>query len=199
MISQFYPKMEVAVKSYMVKDLMVPLSEYATVTEDATLYEAVLALEEAQENFEDKHTRYRHRAILILKKDGNVVGKLSQLDVLRALEPKYKDMIEGEGLHRFGFTKEFTKSTLEDYHLFANPLDDICRKAGEQNVKNFMYAPTEGEYVSEDVSLETAIHQLIMGNHQSLLVTRDKQIVGILRLTDVFAAIFHKMKQCFAT
>jgi CBS domain-containing protein len=189
MISQFYPKMEVAVKSYMVKDLMVPLSEYATVTEDATLYEAVLALEEAQENFEDKHTRYRHRAILIL----------SQLDVLRALEPKYKDMIEGEGLHRFGFTKEFTKSTLEDYHLFANPLDDICRKAGEQNVKNFMYAPTEGEYVSEDVSLETAIHQLIMGNHQSLLVTRDKQIVGILRLTDVFAAIFHKMKQCFAT
>ena len=41
---------------------MVPLSEYATVTEDANLYEAVLSLEEAQEKFEDKHTRYRHRA-----------------------------------------------------------------------------------------------------------------------------------------
>ena len=37
--------MEVAVKSYSVKELMVPLSEYATVKEDATLYEAVLALE----------------------------------------------------------------------------------------------------------------------------------------------------------
>ncbi len=81
-------------KSYLVKDLMVPLEEYATVTEDATLYEAVLSLEEAQENFEDKHTRYRHRAILILDKDGNVVGKLGQLDVLRALEPKYQDMTE---------------------------------------------------------------------------------------------------------
>ena len=53
-------------KSYSVKDLMVPLSEYATVPEDATLYEAVMSLEEAQEKFEDKHTRYRHRAILIL-------------------------------------------------------------------------------------------------------------------------------------
>jgi CBS domain-containing protein len=199
MILQFYPKMEVAVKSYSVKDLMVPLSEYATVTEDANLYEAVLSLEEAQEKFEDKHTRYRHRGIVILDKDGNVVGKLSQLDVLRALEPKYQEMLQGEGLHRFGFTKKFAKSILEDYHLFANSLDDICRKAGEQNVKEFMYTPTEGEYVSEDASLDVAIHQLIIGHHQSLLVTRDKKIVGILRLTDVFAAVFHKMKECFET
>ena len=184
-------------KSHNVKDLMVPLSEYATVTEDATLYDAVLSLEEAQEKFEDKHTRYRHRAILMLDKNGKVVGKLSQLDVLRALEPKYKDMIEGAGSHRYGFTKKFMKSMLEDYNLFANPLDEICRKAGEQPVKRFMQTPTEGEYVSEDASLEAAIHQLIMGNNQSLLVTRDEKIVGILRLTDVFAAVFHKMKACF--
>jgi CBS domain-containing protein len=188
--------MEVAVKSYSVKDLVVPLSEYATVTEDATLYEAVLSLEEAQEKFEDKHTRYRHRAILILDKDGDVVGKLSQLDVLRALEPKYKDMVQGEGSHRFGFSKHFMKSMLEDYHLFAKPLDDMCRKAGEQNVKKFMSTPTEGEYVSEDASLDVAIHQFITGHHQSLLVTGGEKIVGILRLTDVFAAVFHKMKEC---
>jgi CBS domain-containing protein len=176
---------------------MVPLSEYATVTEDATLYDAVLALEKAQENFEDKHTRYRHRAILMLDKSGNVVGKLSQLDVLRALEPKYQDMIQGHGSQRFGFTKKFMKSMLEDYSLFANPLDDICRKAGEQPVKQFMHTPTEGEFVSEDATLEVAIHQLIMGQHQSLLVTRGEKIAGILRLTDVFAAVFHKMKECF--
>ena len=185
-------------EDYLVKDMMVPLSEYATVHEEATLFEAVLALEEAQENFEDKHTRYRHRAILILDKDGHVVGKLSQLDVLKALEPKYKKMIDGAGLHRYGFTKEFEKSLLEDYHLFASPLDDICRKAGEQNVKEFMYTPTEGEYVSEDATLELAIHQLIVGRHQSLLVTRNEKIVGVLRLTDVFAAVFHKMKECFS-
>ena len=184
-------------KSYTIKDLMVPLSEYATVTEDATLYEAVLSLEAAQEKFEDKHTRYRHRAILILDKDGNVVGKLSQLDVLKALEPKYQDMIQGQGSHRFGFTKKFMQSMLEDYSLFANPLDDICRKAAEQSVKKFMHTPTQGEYASEDASLEVAIHQLIMGHNQSLLVTRKEKIVGILRLTDVFAAVFHKMKACF--
>jgi len=197
MIPQFYPKMEVSVKSYLVKDLMVPLSEYATVAEDATLYQAVLALEKAQENFDDKHTRYSHRAVLILDKDGDVIGKLSQLDVLRALEPKYQKMIQGEGLHRYGFAKEFEQSILEKFGLFAGPLTDICRKAGEKNVKDFMYNPTEGEYVSEDATLELAIHQLIIGHHQSLLVTGRKKIVGILRLTDVFAAVFHKMKECF--
>jgi CBS domain-containing protein len=185
------------VKSYLVKDLMVPLSEYATVTEDATLYEAVLSLEEAQEKFEDKHTRYRHRAIMILDKEGQVVGKLSQLDVLRSLEPKYQKMIQGEGLHRFGFAKEFEQSIFEKFKLFAGPLEEICRKAGEKNVKEFMQTPTEGEYVPEDVSLDVAIHQLVMGHHQSLLVTRGEKIVGVLRLTDVFAAVFHAMKACF--
>jgi len=185
------------VKSYSVKDLMVPLSEYAYVTEGATLYDAVLALEKAQENFEDKHTRYCHRAIVVLGKDGNVVGKLSQLDVLKALEPKYKDMVKGEGSHRYGFTDQFMQSMLEDYQLFADPLSDICCKAGEQNVTNFMSRPTEGEFVSEDASLDIAVHQLILGHHQSLLVTRGDKIVGILRLTDVFASVFHAMKACF--
>jgi CBS domain-containing protein len=176
---------------------MVPLAEYATVSEDATLYEAVLALEKAQESYEDKHTRYRHRAILVLDKDGDVVGKLSQLDVLKALEPKYQGLIESRGAQRFGLTKEFMRSMLQQYNLFAEPLADICRKAGEKNVKKFMYAPGEGEYVTENASMGEAVHQLIMGHHQSLLVTREKKIVGILRLTDVFAAVFHEMKGCF--
>jgi CBS domain-containing protein len=185
------------VKFYSINDLMVPLSEYATVSEDATLYEAVLSLEKAQEKFDDKHTRYSHRAILVLDKGQKVIGKISQLDVLRALEPKYENMIEGKGSHRFGFTKHFMKSIMEDYHLFANPLEDICRKAGEQNVKKFMHTPTAGEYISASATLDEAIHLLIMGSHQSLLVTHDEKIVGILRLTDVFAAVFHTMKGCF--
>ena len=67
----------------MVKDLMVPLSEYAAVSEEATLYDAVLALEEAQAAFDQ--SRYRHRAVLVYDKDKKVVGKVSQLDILRAL------------------------------------------------------------------------------------------------------------------
>ena len=57
-----------------------------------------------------------------------------------------------------------------------------------------MYTPSEGEYVDENTSLREAIHQFVMGHHQSLLVTRKGDIVGILRLTDLFKAIFQVMK-----
>ena len=53
---------------HLVKDLMVPLSEYATVTEGSTLFEAVMALEKAQEEFDSNHSKYHHRAVLVLDK-----------------------------------------------------------------------------------------------------------------------------------
>jgi CBS domain-containing protein len=182
------------VKTYKVKDLMIPLTEYATVDEEATLFDAVTALEKAQLAFD--HSRYQHRAILILDKEGKVVGKLSQIDVLRALEPKYAEMQGSNGLARYGFSRKFMKSMLTQYHLWESPLKNICHKAGEKRVRDFMYTPTEGEYVPEDAMLDEAIHQLVLGQHQSLLVTKDNDIVGILRLTDVFAAVFHVMKEC---
>ena len=181
-------------KSYIVKDLMVPLSEYATVHDDATLYEAVFSLEKAQIEFD--RSRYRHRAILVLNKKNQVVGKISQLDVLKALEPKYNDMLSGHGLHNYGFSSKFVNSILEDYHLFENPMKDICQKAGQQDVKNFMVTPTEGEYVPATATLDMAIHQLILGNHQSLLVTQGSDIIGVLRLTDVFSAVYDTMRAC---
>lgn len=186
-------------KNYSISELMVPLSEYATVSEDATLLEAVMELERAQESFEDKHTRYRHRAILVLDDNGHVIGKISQLDVLRALEPKYDEMLDRQGTARFGFTKRFMSSMMEDYHLFDSPLEDICRKTTGQNVKKYMYQPTEGEYIADDASLADAIHLFVIGHHQSLLVTHGGKIEGILRQTDVFAAVFHMMKECSST
>jgi len=180
---------------FSITELMVPLAEYATVSKDATLFDAVSALEKAQEEFDA--TRYRHRAILVLDPKKQVVGKMSQLDVLRALEPKYEEMLDKSQSHqRFGFTKKFMKSILTQYKMWAIPLDDICKKVGNQTVGKFMRAPSEEELISESATLNEAIHQLVMGNFQSLLVTKDKEIIGILRLTDVFAAVFHIMKAC---
>jgi len=183
------------VKSYKVKDLMVHRSEYAVISEDANLYEAVLALEKAQQAFDQ--TRYQHRAILVEDKDRKIVGKLGQLDILRALEPKYEEMkSDMPGMAKYGFSKKFLLSMLETYGLFGQPLDDICKKAGQEMVAKYMHRPTEGEYINEADSMDKAIHLLVVGHHQSLLVTKDEEIVGLLRLTDVFAAVFHTMKTC---
>jgi CBS domain-containing protein len=177
-----------------VKDLMVPLSGYATVIEDATLGEAVKALKKVQKNVDE--SRDRHRAILITDRKNRIVGKLSQTDVIRALEPKYLKIDSPQSLSRFGFSQDYLKYTLREHHLWENTLDDICKKATDLVVKNFMYTPTEGEFVEEKASINEAIHQLVMGRHQSLLVTRGKDIVGILRLTDVFREISNKISSC---
>ncbi|MFZ7124613.1 MAG: HPP family protein [Desulfobacterales bacterium] len=181
-------------KSYLVKDVMVPLSEYATVSEGATLFEAVLALEKAQEEFD--HTKYRHRGVLVLDDRQRVIGKLSQLDVLRALEPKDDDLSQLRELDRYGFSPRYRRQLRNQKRMESSPLEDLCRKAAGLKVEDFMQAPAEGEYVEWDVSLEMAIHQLVSGDHLSLLATRGEAIVGILRLTDVFAAVFHAMKEC---
>jgi predicted transcriptional regulator len=80
--------------------------------------------------------------------------------------------------------------------LKAAPLKDLCGKASKLRVEDFMQTPSEGEFIEEEASLEMAVMQLVMGHHISLLVTRDKEIIGILRMTDVFAAVFHAMKEC---
>jgi CBS domain-containing protein len=181
-------------KNIKVKDLMVPLAEYATVSEDATLYEAILALEESMEKFTQR--LYKYRAILVLDKNNRVVGKLSQLDVLRGLEPKYAKIGDMKALSRFGFSRDFIKSMLVNYDLWQKPLEDICKKAAQLKVKDIMYTPSEGEYVEEDATLDQAIHQLVLGHHQSLLVTRKKEIIGIFRLSDLFKEIWDQVKAC---
>ena len=179
-----------------VKSLMVPLEEYVVVSEEATLFEAVMALEKAQEQLDRKRYHYLHRAVLVYDKDKRIVGKVSQLDVLRALEPKYRAMSDTGSLSRAGFSPQFLKSMLEAHSLWDRPLKDICGKGAKLKVKDFMYAPTEGEYIQESASLEEAMHLLVMGHHQSLLVTRGEDIVGILRLTDVFMEVFRLMRIC---
>ena len=177
-----------------VKDLMVPLSEYATVSEEATLFDAITALKESQKAFDQ--TRYRHRAVLIYDKDRRIVGKVSQLDILRALEPKYNKVEESAA--SYGFSRRLLKSMFQQYRLWNEPLADICRRAVKWKVKTFMYTPTEGEYVEEEASLNEAIHQLVMGHHQSLLVVGNDRIVGILRLTDVFKEVCEIIRSCEA-
>jgi CBS domain-containing protein len=181
-------------KKRIVKDVMISLSEYATVAEGATLYDAILALEKAQAAFDQ--SRYRHRAVLVFDEQKNIVGKISQLDILRALEPKYEEIGISSSFPRFGLGPRFQKAMLEQLRLWNKPLTDICKKASRLQIRDFMYTPAEGEYIKEDASLDEAIHQLIMGHHQSLLVIKEKKIVGILRLTDVFMEIVQVIKSC---
>lgn len=175
-----------------VRDLMVPLGQYASIREDATLYDAVVALEDARNKHEGG--AYPYRAVLVCDKTGRVIGKLSLLDLLRSLEPKYGEMGDLRKVSGHGLSAEFLRSTISAYDLWKTPLDDLCRKAAEMNVGVVIKSPLEGEFIDADASLNKGIHQLIMGRHQSLLVTHEGEIVGIFRLTDIFVEVGNRIK-----
>ncbi|MCG6916299.1 MAG: CBS domain-containing protein [Deltaproteobacteria bacterium] len=183
-------------KTIKVKDLMVPLDKYATISEEANLYEAILTLEEAHRHYDKR--RYKYRAILVLDKNKKIVGMLTDLEVLSGLEPAYKEIGDVRTMALSGISQDFLKSLAENYQLWQKPLGDICGKAFKIKVKNIDYTTTEGNFIEEEATLDQAIHQLIVGYHQNVLVTRegDNRIVGILRLYDVFKKVASIIKRC---
>jgi Mg2+/Co2+ transporter CorC len=124
--------------------------------------------------------------------------------VIEALEPNYKGMGRSGNqgsMHRLGFSDEFVKSTKEQYHLWEKALENLCEKAIHLKIKDIMYAPGKGEFVNESDTMDEAIHRLIIGRHHSLLVTAEhdaREIVGVLRLVDVFEFVSDAMHECKA-
>ena len=168
-----------------VKDLMLPLDEYAVVPEDATLVDALVALEKAQGTLAPG--RHRHRAVLVVDKGGTIIGKLGHLGFLKALEPKYALLGDIETLSRAGLSTEFVTDMMANMSFWRDESSDIRRRARTVRVKDAMRKVDEN--IDENASFMEAIHSLVMWQTLSTLVTRRGQVVGILRLSDLFAAV----------
>ena len=87
------------------------------------------------------------------------------------------------------------ESILEQHNLWDGSIDQLCENAAKLKVKEIMYTPKQEEYISKDAPVALAIHQLVIGQHHSLLVMDEQKIVGILRLTDVFALVTQRMEK----
>lgn len=176
-------------KEKKVKEVMIPLSDYATISEDATLAEAIKELVEAQRD--TKYTR-KHRAVLAYDADNNITGKLSIRCIFRALEPKYRQFEHPDkhtmstDLSRFGFNEDFLRSLVDNFNLWDETLEELVEKSANRKVKDVMYQPGDGEYVYEDATVAEAVHQFILGCHQSLLVLKNDEVSGVIRLVDLF-------------
>ncbi len=175
-------------KAKKVQELMITLSDYATVPDTETLAGAIQALKQANA---DKQMNHKHRAVLVCDSDHHVIGKVGIREILKAMEPKYRrfagtDHPGNVSLSHFGFNQEFLSSLVDKYSLWHESMDTLVAKAAERPVKEIMYTPSQGEYVNVDAPLSEAVHQFIIGCHQSLLVVKKERVIGILRLADVF-------------
>ncbi len=124
------------------------------------------------------------------------MGKLSQLDVLTALEAKNEGMANIDQVVQFGFSSRFITELREEIHLQSGSFDKLYADPDimAMMVRDFMIKISEKDFIDEDTSLATAAHQMASRKRLSMLVTKEDEIVGVLRLSDVFTTVIHNVK-----
>ncbi len=166
-----------------VKELMVPIEEYAVVREDSTLVEALGKMAESSKSSILSHG-HQARAVLVNNFRGDIVGVLGHMDFLRALEPKYNMLGDLGVLSKADLNIEILDSMFELLGFWKGSLDNMCRRAALIEVKHLM-RPIKLS-ISEDAPITEAIHKMIMWQAMRVLVTRNDKVIGVLRLADLF-------------
>lgn len=174
----------------LVRNVMIPLEECPVVSNDSTLVDALLALDEAQKRLPSGRQPYR--AVLVEDEKNRVVGKLGQWAFLMALEPKYAVHKDLGRLARAGVDPELITSMMEHYRFFQDSLSDLCHRASGIRVRDVM-RPVE-DSIDELAPLSQAIHQMVLAQTLSILVTRGSTVVGLIRLSDLFDVVGEHMK-----
>jgi hypothetical protein len=176
-----------------VRELMTPISRFPRIADTAPFYEALQALEAAQENY--LSGKSPQRILLVEDAGGNIVGKLSPIDLIRGLEPKYDDVEMEKTSARFG-VGYVRKSMQDEYRLWKTPFQDLCRKAADVRIKDFVRSAEERQSINIDDPLARAFDCFVMGRHDSLFIVENKKIVGLLRFSDVYNKMAEIMRAC---
>lgn len=176
-------------RNILIKNVMTPISDYATIKQDQTLFDVFQILETSQAS-----AKQFHRDLIVVDRNNQFKGKITMLDIFRALEPNYKklNVTYTDGT----LTKDAVLNTIKDFNLWLEPVKNLCERGAAIKVSDIMHLPESHEYVAEDDSLETALHQYVMGVHQPLIVKKEDQVTGILRFEDLYQVIREHMLTC---
>lgn len=168
-----------------VNDLMTPVSDYTTVSDQASLHDAIAALEASQAPRSGTPERMADRAVLVMKNGKHVVGKLTMWDILHGLEPRYGEIDP--------------LSMPVSYGLWNRALlHNLAEKARSVKVVDLLGQPGTGERIESGAELDKAVGQLVRSRLLSLLVVENHEVIGVLRMSDVFRDVAAMIKDAEA-
>ncbi len=164
---------------------MIPVEKYPTVDKNSTMLDAILTLKKESEKAPSDIPQFR--AVLVLDENKKVIGKVGHFAFLKGLEPKYQDLFDIDKLSRAKLSSNFIESLFEKFSLWQDTPFDLCSIASKIKVSDIMQPISE--HVEEEESVSKTIHKIIMWQCLSVLVTRNEEVVGILRTSDIYQAI----------
>ena len=161
------------------QEVMIPIEEYTTLTQESTVKEAI---DKLRESFYAKVSTSRimetgHRSILVVDDRGEIIGILAIIDLLRAAMPAYLDA-----------PKPSTADNVQYSPLFWSGMfqREVIRLSGKK-IKNVMSpAPRT---IDADANLMEAAYTMITQNKRRLTIIDSGKVIGIIREQDLFFEI----------
>lgn len=160
----------------LVCDVMVPISDYTTVTEGQSVGEAIRRL---RESFSAAACTSRlmetgHRSILVFDRQGRVKGMLALVDLLKAVMPAYLSAPKPSMADAIQYSPMFWRGafTREVGLLAKRPVGQIMSPAPMS--------------INDDANLMEAAYAMVMEKTRRLVVLRAGEVVGVIREQDLF-------------
>jgi hypothetical protein len=170
-------------------DLMVPLREYPVIDISGTILDAVVRLRKSRRNMEPG--RQPFQAVLVADENGNIIGKLGQLALLKTLEPGLQVFGDRHTLEKAGVSDLILKAAVDNVRGLQPEFSEMCRRAGGQPIAKAMH-PFK-EHIDIGASMNEVIHFMVEWRTLSILVTDKDRPVGLIRLSDLCDEVIEEM------
>lgn len=173
-------------KEKKVKDIMIPIENYATTKPDETLKEGVLILKRSQCVFDQRICTEAGPRTIFVTEGQKLVGILDFKQILKVLIPDVSGNISGI-VWPLGGSKGLEES--DGIHLDEPSVSVIekIRQNAEVKVKNIMLK-VKGS-IDADSDLLDALKLLFKNKITKLPVYEKNKLVGVVRDTDLFLSV----------
>ena len=172
-------------------DLMVPIDQYPTVDSSATVLDAIIRLDESRRNSDQGRQPYQ--AVLVADKNGKIIGKLGQMALLRALEPRSHVVADQDTLDKAGVSDAIMQTALDHFSVLHRRLSEMCLGVVGVPVRSVMHPLRE--HIDVDAPICDVIHQMVAWQTLSVLVTQQDRPVGLIRLSDLCDEVMEQIRQ----
>jgi CBS domain-containing protein len=176
-----------------VRDIMIPIKDYSTVSAEATLREAVATLRGSYCELDaETCTEAGHRTVFVLDGDGKLQGILDFSAILKTLIPEVAGGLT-QRLAAAGVTAAFAESDAADLDEANLGFRARIRKNAQTPVKNIMLK-IRG-VIQADAGLMDALRRIFKNKITKLPVYDGDKLVGVLRDADLLLAVHNFLEE----
>ncbi len=177
-----------------VRDVMLPLADYATTTPDSLLKDAVLEMRKIYCEVETGEcTEAGHRTSLVLDENGKLIGIIDFRAILKTLIPELAGSLT-QKLSAIGVSIAFAEADAPDLDESEAGFVERVLKYSETKVSDMMLR-IHGKGIEADSRLIDGLRMLYKHKVTVIPVYDGEELVGVLRDSDLFLATANILAQ----